>query len=280
MKKNLFKIQIILFVLFISSFIFSLLQLLGEHNPLKDLGYKPPALTRNERYDSSLLKLSSVSKLVAYCDSMYQDTLGSVSQEHFQRDYTELLSRIIRKRFFHGYSHYSFENNYLAVLFAKATNEGYSAIVIPDDILKYPSGSCSQQSIIMMEVLNKKGIQTRKVGFSGKLAGHFCLEAYYEGGWHFYDTDMEPDKQLLNEHGRPGIAKLAGNKELLLKAYRAYPQELILDVFSAYFYGKANTFPAPRGIFFQKVTKVLSYTLWIFLFVAFIIVRRKYLRSL
>jgi hypothetical protein len=40
-----------------------------------------------------------------------------------------------------------------------------SAIVLPEDILKYPMAACSQQSIIMMECFKKIGVDYRKVGF-------------------------------------------------------------------------------------------------------------------
>jgi hypothetical protein len=185
----------------------------------------------------------------------------------------------MRKRFYHGYSYYGFESNYLALLISRISSSGYSAVVIPDDILKYPNAACSQQSIVMMEVLKAKGFQTRKISFQGrKYGGHFCFEVFYNSGWHFYDTNMEPDVAVLNTYKRPSIAFLNDNPDILVKAYKQYSREEILDIFPAYTYGVVNKFPAPNAMIFQKITRMLSYTLWFFFLIAFVIVRRIYKR--
>jgi len=278
MKKILFGAQIAFFCLFNIALLATVFQLAGYSGPLSSLDYKKPTYNKLEEFDPALLRLNNSEKLINYCDSLYQVKFGNAGRQQYEKNYTELLSEIISKRFFHGYSHYSFTDNYLSVLFSRATLDGYSAIVIPEDILKHPYAACSQQSIVMMKVLRKKGIQTRKIGFSGKISGHFCFEVFYDNAWHFYDTNMEPDAALLNAHNRPEIATLVSDKELLLKAYQRYPKETILDVFSNYSYGTPNSFAAPRGIIFQRIAKVLSYILWLFFLVAFILVRKKYLR--
>jgi hypothetical protein len=89
---------------------------------------------------------------------------------------------------------------------------------------------------------------------------------------------MEPDKTILNNYGRPGIEFLVHNPEILTKAYAHFPSEKILDIFPNYSYGPVNKFPAPKAIIFQRVTRFLTYTIWFFFLIAFIIVRRSYLR--
>ncbi len=234
-----------------------------------------PLFTFRENFDPSLVKLNSLGKIVAYCDSIYHDK--SYSQNvNFKETYTDVVSDVIRDRFYHGYSVYKMKDNFLAVLFSKISISGLRAIVIPDDILKYPYAACSQQSIVMMEVLKRKGIDTRKVGFRGKKDGHFCFEVYYGGGWHFYDPDMEPDVNVLKAFNRPDISFLVKNPGILIKAYHQYRREQVLDIFPNYFYGSVNTFSAPKAIIFQQLTKILSYTSWLFFLIAFIVVRKKY----
>ncbi|HKC37282.1 MAG TPA: hypothetical protein VKB95_14500, partial [Chitinophagaceae bacterium] len=63
-----------------------------------------------------------------------------------------------------------------------------------------------------------------------------------------------------------------------LKAYRRFPKEEVLDIFPTYFYGPVDKFPAPKAIIFQRGTQFLSYTVWLFFLIAFLVVRRKYLR--
>jgi hypothetical protein len=143
--------------------------------------------------------------------------------------------------------------------------------------LEYPFAACSQQSIVLMEVLKSKGFATRKVGLQGKKSGHFCFEVYYNGGWHFYDPDMEPNAAVLNAYNRPGIDYLVRHQDILLKAYAQHPSDLILDMFPNYSYGSVNEFPAPKAMLFHRITKAFSYTLWMIFLAAFIVVRRKYL---
>lgn len=277
MKKLLFGTQVVLFGLFNIALLATIVQFTGSTGPFSGLNYHKPVYNKIEEFDSSLQRLNSTNSLTAYCDSLYQTQYGQARNNEFEKNYTDLVSNVVRKRFYHGYSYYSTSDNYLSVLFSRMTLNGYSAIVVPDDIMKHPNAACSQQSIIMMEVLRKKGLKTRKVGFKGKVSGHFCLEVYFDGGWHFFDTNMEPDANLLNANNRPGIAELVNDKKLLLQVYHRYPTEEILDIFPTFTYGEVNAFAAPRGILFQRIAKFLSYTIWIFFLLAFILIRRKYL---
>jgi len=279
MKKFLYAAQVIFCGLFVFTLLTSLLQFSGKNNFLAKFDYAKPVYNHTEEYDPSLLRINNLSKLEIYCDSLFSTSFGETSKEHYEENYATLASSVISKRFYHGYSRYGFEDNYVATLFSGITNRGYSAIVIPDDIMKYPFAACSQQSIVMMELLKAKGFTTRKILFqSQKAGGHFCFEVFYNNSWHFYDPNMEPDNAVLSAYNRPGIAFLASNPEILTKAYKQHPKNEVLDLFTHYSYGSVNQFPAPRAIVFHKVTKILSYTGWIFFLAAFLLVRRRYRR--
>lgn len=278
MKRFLFAAQVILLAFFCISFCATVLQVSGTGNPLVKFNYENPVYNYKEEYDPALARLNSIKKLEQYCDSLYASGQTNTLTGEFDKTYTDVVSAVIRKRFYHGYSHYGFDNNYFATLTSKLTLDGYSAIVIPDDILDYPFAACSQQAIVMMEVLKKKGLRTRKIAFQGKFAGHFSFEVFYKGSWHFYDTNLEPDINVLNRYNRPGIAFLADHPAILLQAYRHLPSQEVLDVFPTYRYGAVNKFPAPRAIVFQKASRLISYTLWFFFLTGFFIVRRQYRR--
>jgi hypothetical protein len=253
-------------------------QFVGARSSTAHLSYEAPKYNLSEEFDPSLGRLNSVKKFIDYCDSVYSEKLYTSKPVSFEKDYPEIASSVVGKRFYHGYSLYGFKSNYMAMFLSKVSVEGLNAIVIPDDILEYPFAACSQQSIVLMEVLRNKGFATRKVGFQSKKYGHFCFEVYYNGGWHFYDPDMEPNAAVLNAYNRPGIDYLARHKDILLKAYAQHPSDLVLDLFPNYFYGAVNKFPAPNAMLFHKITKTFSYTLWAIFLAAFIVVRRKYLR--
>lgn len=279
MRRRLFWSQIILFGLFNCTLVLTILQFFGDKNPLKVLDSKRPQYNNVEEYDPALLRLNSLHKVEKYCDSLYSSSCCPTTTAEFEETYSNLVSSVIRKRFYHGYSYYGFDNNYTARLFSLFTQTGYSAMVIPDDILKYPFAACSQQSIVMMEILKAKNFKTRKISFQGKIAGgHFCFEVFYKNSWHFYDPNMEPDNNVLSAYNRPGIAFLASHTDILTNAYRRYPKAEILDIFLNYSYGPVNKFPAPNALILHKATKFLSYSCWAFFLAAFVWVRRKYRR--
>jgi hypothetical protein len=239
-------------------------------------GNNLPLYNLSEEFDPSLSRLNSISKLSDYCDSLFTATTHQQNPFSFDASYPEIASAVIRKRFYHGYSLYGLNRNYMAMVLSKMSLAGLSAIVIPDDILKYPFAACSQQSIVLMELLQKRGYPTRSVGFSGKPTGHFSFETYYQGSWHYNDPNKEPDLNVLKAYNNPSIAFLNQHPDILLKAYPQYSKEYVLDVFTKYSYGAVNTFPAPRAILFQKVSLFLSYTIWSFFLLAFIWTRKKY----
>lgn len=275
MKKLFFLLQLGLFIAFNFFLLLTIYQFFGSSTPIARLGHKTPVYNQVEEFDPALGRLNNLNKLAAYCDSMYAEQ-ASTSPIAFESSYPDVVSSVVRKRFYHGYSEYGLNNNYVATFLSSVSLSGLNAIVIPNDILKFPYAACSQQSIVLMEVLKRKGFVTRKVGFKGKSNGHFCFEVFYNGTWHFLDPDMEPDVTVLNAYNRPGIAFLAHHPDVLLKAYHQYPVEKVMDIFLNYSYGKANTFAAPRAIVFQQWTKFFSYTAWLLFLLSFILVRRKY----
>jgi hypothetical protein len=278
MKKFLFTLQVGLFIIMNFFLLLAVYEFFQPAGVLGRPGYNDPVYDLVEEYDPSLQRLNNVAKLTAYCDSVFADKTYTQENIRFETDYAEIANEVVRKRFYHGYSLYGFGNNHAAMFVSKAGMSGLSAIVLPDDILKFPYAACSQQSIVLMKVLQQKGFKTRKVGLSGKMGGHFCFEVYYNGAWHFVDPNMEPDLAVLNAYNRPGIQFLATHPEILLQAYKHYPKDKVLDLFCNYSYGKMNAPAAPRAYIFQLVTKFLSYTVWSFFLLAFIWVRKKYLR--
>lgn len=242
------------------------------------MSYSAPVYDQKEEFDPTLQRFNTISKLVAYCDSLYAEQAHTTGGVSFEEQYPDIVSSVIKKRFYHGYSVYGFNNNYVAMMLEQVSVDGLSAIVLPNDILKHPYAACSQQSIVMMEILKQKGFATRKVGFKGKMGGHFAFETYYNGSWHFYDPNMEPDNAVMMAYNKPGIGFLANHPSILLAAYKQYPKEKVMDLFPTYWYGKANASAAPKAAIFHKVTKFLSYTLWSFFLLAFIWARKKYKR--
>jgi hypothetical protein len=278
-KRILFTVKTGFLLLFVLSLLATLLQFAGKSNPLTRFNQKPPIFNRVESFDPMLARLNSVQKLEQYCDSVYSERILIDNTTNFERTYTDVVSEVVRKRFYHGYSTYGYNDNYLASAIAGVTVPGLSSLVIPDEIMKYPYAACSQQAMIEMQALEDKGFKTRKILFHGKTyGGHFAFEVFYEGAWHFHDPNMEPDKALLASYGMPNIDFLAHHPDLLTKAYNRFPKDQVMDIIPNYSYGPVNTFPAKKAMVFHKATKFLSYTIWLFFLAGFIVTGRAYRR--
>jgi len=197
-----------------------------------------------EEYDSSLAgRLHSINSLLLYTDSL------SGFKERQNLNYVELLASVVRKRFYHGYSFYSYSDNWMATMAGKIIWSDLSAIVLPDDIMKHPMAACSQQAIVLMECFTRIGIDYRKVGFTG----HFALEGKVKGNWYFFDTDMEP--KFVNR--RKSLSELINSQELL-PSYANHIRPNFSSALLEPFYGEVNLAPAPRAAIFHKATFLLS----------------------
>jgi len=179
-----------------------------------------------------------------------------------------LTERVIRKRFYHGASEYGAGRNYIAAAIGPFIHHDLDIIVLPEDIMKYPYAICSQQSQVMMTLLKKKGYDYRNVGFHG----HYSFEIKYNNKWHFFDPNMEPDAELLNKRDRPGIAELVADKELLFACYHYWNKDHIAKMFPTYYYKKPNAAIAPNATIFQRITYILSYSLWLFFVFAYLLI--------
>ncbi len=206
-----------------------------------------------ELFDSSLVKINSVYKLVDVVDSI------AFSQKCIPHslEYNEIVTNLIKYRFRHGYSHYALNENWIVSLLGYFVWKDISAIVIPDDILKYPNAACSQQSIVMMEVLKMKGIPFRKVTWDH----HFTICAWVDNVWYFYDPNMEPNL-TLNERK---FDKRFNSLSFLQSKYqkRLTPTQ-VENIFGKPKVGTINHYPAQKIYIFHVITFWISKTLWFF----------------
>ena len=81
-----------------------------------DIRVSPPnAYDHKEEYDESLSALNSVVKLDQHIDSIL------LSKKIVSQSYESVaeISNTIKNRFYHGYSHFSFPQNWIAVVSGK-----------------------------------------------------------------------------------------------------------------------------------------------------------------
>jgi hypothetical protein len=261
-KETLFKL--LAFLVLSVAFQILLFELYGRfRGPINPAAYT----AEGEMFDPSLMRLNNMDRLLAYCDSVYGKT-EIAPQDSGQ--YANIVGRVLQFRFYHSYSYYRLGQNFIGWAMAPAIHVNLSAIVIPDDILKHPNAACSQQSIIGMELLKRKGYPVRKVGFydPAAQAGHFCFEAFYEGKWHFFDPNKEPTLDILERLDRPSIAELTSDLNLLDAVYHREDSAVRRGYLLNYTYGPENNFPAKKARIYQIATKFFSYTLFFWLLLA------------
>lgn len=258
---NVFFIAIFAFL-----FVCFLLSLKGYLLPQKFSGIKPPQLS-DDLFDSSLLRLNTMAKLEDYCDSVYEADADTKS-------FPGVVSKTLRYRFYHGYSYYDAYTNpvaaFTAPLLLKST---LAAVVLPEDIIKYPYAACSQQSIVGMEIFKRKGFKVREVIMYDDIsrAGHFAFEVFYSDSWHFFDTNREPDKDVLTKYNRPSVAFLKQHPEVTTEAYHNKSPEVFVRLIQSAKLGAANHKLAPFATFFQVATKYISFFGWVVVGLALVI---------
>lgn len=235
--------QVILLLL-LSVFLLVLSRTNAHITPLSPQGY------RWEKYEPQLQdKIYDISSLLAYVD-------GQADTDRNTLQYFNTLNSTVRKRFYHGYSYYSLSENWIAALAGKFVWSHLSAIVDPDDLLRYPMAACSQQAIVIMECCRQNHVPYRPVYYEH----HYALEAYIDGKWYYADPNMEP----VYPNGRRTSLKALVDSGYLANIYRHVlsPQQ-VKELLGTPRYGEVNLPVAAKARLFHTVTKFLSRWLWL-----------------
>lgn len=215
-----------------------------------------PSVSYNgkEKFEPALLEINSVARLENFTDSV----AAAKNIPPHSYGYLELLGSIVERRFYHGFSHYALSENWLAALAGNLVKEDYSCKVLPEEILEHGNAACSQQALVMMQVLRNKNISYRSLGFPH----HFAIEVLVDGQWYFFDTNMEPG--LTKEQRALGHWQ---HRNDVMKQY--YDPAIYADIDYQFGHnttaliGTVNEEPGMRVAFFHMATGVLSKIGWL-----------------
>jgi hypothetical protein len=225
-----------------------------------------PVYNHKEAFDPKLSYLNSITKISAYADSLSSDKNQQVSE----LDYGIIVSDVLKQRFYHGFSHYTLSENWIAATAEFILGKDLSCIVDPEEISKYPYGGCSQQSIVFMEIMKRKGYDVRNVGFPH----HYASEVKIGNDWYFFDPNMEPN--IPDSARKESYWK--GSTDSLKRYYNRNIYSTLDYSFGTsqqVTFGKINAAPAPHAAIFFKATSFLSKIIWILPFVALFLKREK-----
>ena len=210
---------------------------------------------QKEKFNSQLTYLNTVDKIEQYIDSLA--IANHISTNSIA--YIELTESVIQDRFYHGFSHFSLNENWIAAFCGKMFEEGLACKVKPEDILQHSNAACSQQSIVIMCLLRKKNISYRKVGFPH----HYALEILSNNNWYFVDPDMEP---VITREQRM-LSSWKHQNDNLKKYYdpsRFNDLDYQFGIGLTAITGSINEVPASNARLFQGATAVLSKIVWMF----------------
>jgi hypothetical protein len=217
-----------------------------------------------EKYDPTL------AARIQTIDDLLQVTDERAAEQHVNQGsvaYTLIMFNLVEENFRHGYSYYKLSENWIAAL-SGAIKSDYAAKVLPNAILKNPNAACSQQSIVLMNGLRRKGFDVRKVIFPT----HFALEARVNGKWYFYDPDVEPYITLANISD---VATIASSENLNGIYDGVLDRKVLHENFDSYQVGEVNESIAPNAMLFHRVTFWLSKGAFIFPLLLLPFVRRR-----
>jgi hypothetical protein len=235
----------------------------------KDINYSAstfPVYNNREAFNPELMRLNSLDKLEHYTDSI----AAIMHITGREPAYAILLESIIKTRFFHGYSHQLLSKNWIAAVSEAVMGYALSCTVYSNDILLYTYAACSQQAMVMMDILKRKNIPCRHVTFQH----HFAVEAMLNNKWYYFDPNLEPAMplQCRSHH------LWAANADHLKQFYQGQFSNATLDyVFGnakPAHWGRVNAPTAPNAKIFHSVTQVLSHWAWL-LPLALLFVKKK-----
>ncbi len=211
------------------------------------------AYNKAEQFDASLSNLNTVEKLEEHIDSTAEANAvvpGSI-------EYVETISNVLSNRFYHGYSHFSLQENWLAVVAAKLFKYDYACKVNPEGIVKHEYAACSQQAVVMMALLRRKEIPYRSILFPH----HYALEVQVDNKWYYFDTNKEPVISIAQREENNWHQSADSLKKYYDPArYKNLDYDMGIGL--PLKYGTVNEIPASNALIFETITGAFSKVLW------------------
>ncbi len=257
---NLFTNKYFIIFLFLLSFLFLILNFV-DYNINEDKS----TFSKNERFDSSLIRLNTLAKLENYIDSLAnieKIQIGTI-------EYTYVAKEVISLRFFHKYATQRLNENWIASVSQNVTGKYLSSKITADDILTRAYGYCGQQNAVFMELLQKKNIDCRAVYFKA----HFALQAKINNRWTYFDPNQEPNISLSQRIDEKWLTSY-DSLFLAYKMERSAMENAFGNPVSIKF-GAINEIQGQNAQIFQSITKWLSKIAFLFPLLLYFYLNRK-----
>ena len=201
-----------------------------------------------EMYDSSLQRFQTIDQVERHLAKMPAST---------DLDRVLNVENFLRARFYYGYARYSFRENWVVWLAARVINPDLDAKTDANEIIESPWASCSQQAIVVQEVLSRWNLPYASVLFPR----HFTAAVEIDRIWYVVDPwePLERDRSRLfplsDWQSATARAKFLSPaaRAVWEPGLTAHPPHL----------AHINQSPAPTMAWFHPLTEVLSAWLWV-----------------
>lgn len=205
-------------------------------------------MTTIEVYDSRLQRIQTIDQVVQELSEMPGDSAAKRVLN---------LEDLLRARFYYGYARYSFRENWVAWLAARTVDPDLDAKTDAREIIESPWASCSQQAIVVQEVLKRLNLPYASVLFPN----HFTAAVQLDNVWYVVDPwePLERDRSRLFALSDWQSATSRA-KFLSPAAQVAWEPRLAVQPPRL---AHVNRNPAPTMAWFQPLTEILSTWLWV-----------------
>lgn len=221
-----------------------------------------PEISRftDDVYDPALGNVDTLDKAEFYIR-------GQLPKNSTKADAAEAIGRFLRQRFYHGFSEYRICENWISH-YVGLINHQWISPISPDEIIRYRSAGCSQNTLVYQSLLSRFGIDYATVSFWHP--EHRATAAKIDGTWYYFDADIEPHRdrlvrfdEVMRGHvlremyrGKAGVPGFGHGDDLGLQFEEAAQLGKIT-------FTDIDRYPAERGAFIHRLTGWLSVYGWL-----------------
>jgi hypothetical protein len=218
----------------------------------------------DEKFDEELLKINTIEKLTEAVTKKFEETGYDTAKT------VRYIDILLRNRFYHSYSEYNLQDNWIAYLCGKYIWLHFLNPVIEEDIIKAPMAGCSQQGILFQNQLHNLKIKCSSIQFYPlpyQNSGHYAISVWYGHTWHYFDSNLEP---AIIDSTMPSVEQII-NRKLYVQMYTKPVHTDFKEFFINKNYARVPTDPNSKlnMYYFQAFTKFLSNWLWLIFLLLF-----------
>jgi len=230
----------------------------------------PPPIELSEVYDKNFGTVLDL-----------DDFKRSIREEIKRKNYQGIeipiyIDDVVRKKYFHQTAYLSNKTNWiLRVANYFFPRFHFLTAMDPEELVKKNHGICNQQAIIFQEIVKDYSLEYASIGIYVRMPnsndfGHFASAVKVKNDWFYFDSNKEPkyDRRDPSVFARV----LEADKDILNQLYPNYDFSFATKNMTTF--RDLNSFPAKRGVMFQKITSFFSNFFWVFLILIALILRK------